>query len=93
MPVSPDGVGKNCPGTSAGCLNGNTGIPTLAEAWERCGEVADCGYIMKYVNGMFYLRRSSDPDRVDMEGFTYDCNSNTRNPNFSTVCGLTKYLT
>merc|ERR1719499_2941417 len=28
---------------------------------------------------MFYLRRSSDPDRVDMQGFTYDCNSNTLN--------------
>ena len=63
--------GKNC--QSNICLNSNTGYDTFVQAWTRCGEVAECGFIMRYDDGKYYLRRTSDPDRTDMQGISYSC--------------------
>jgi len=67
--------GKHCPPENgiAGCLNGNKGYTSLAAAWEACGKVTGCGFIMRYSNGNFYLRRLSDPDGAGagLWGYTY----------------------
>ena len=58
-PVSNDfkSGGFSCP---HGCLNGNIGYSDFASAWKNCEQINGCGKIMKYTDGNFYLRRSSD---------------------------------
>lgn len=56
---------KGCPvhDSTASCLANNTEYRTFAEAWAECGARAECGVVMRWTNGLFYLRRLSDPDR------------------------------
>jgi len=80
--------GKNCPSNAASCINGNVGYRTLAEAWERCGKVPGCGFVMRYVNGYFYLRRLSDPYVAfgGIWGYTYKkCTQPTPPPPVTTT--------
>ena len=56
--------GKNCPGGHNSCINNNQGISTVAQAWEQCGKVAQCAFVMRYVNNLYYLRRATDPNLV-----------------------------
>ena len=66
--------GKDCPrDVSANCLNSNTGYSTFLTAWTQCGQVAECEFIMKYHDGKYYLRRSSDPDVSGQQGIVYSC--------------------
>ena len=54
--------GLDCPGNiHANCINQNIGYSDLAAAWKRCGELPECGKIMKYTDGKYYLRRATDP--------------------------------
>jgi hypothetical protein len=76
----PDAVsytgGRSCP--SYGCLLLDVPFDTLAEAWDRCYYVAECGLVMKKA-GKFYLRRLSDPvDASDTVSqiYTYSCAPN-----------------
>lgn len=58
VPVSP---GKGCP-VGGSCLNDNTPYSTLEEAWAQCEQVSNCGNILMWTNGNYYLRRDTDPD-------------------------------
>ena len=42
------------------CLNNNKPYYSLVEAWKMCGKVEGCGFVMRYSNGKYYLRRLSD---------------------------------
>jgi len=55
---------KGCKGgIPSGCISGNKGYTTFAEAWEACGIVAECGEVMRWTEeGRYYLRRLDDPD-------------------------------
>ena len=69
-PDTPDvSYGKHC--GSGGCINGNIGYSTLYEAWTKCGQVAECGFIMLYSNEKYYLRRASDPNGQGFVGYVY----------------------
>ena len=63
--------GKSCP--DAGCFHDNVYYPSLAEAWEHCGMVPGCGFVMRHHTGNFYLRRLTDPDvfATDIWGYYY----------------------
>jgi len=52
--------GKGCPPVGT-CLNGNTPYSTLEEAWAQCEQVSECGNILHWTNGNYYLRRDTDP--------------------------------
>merc|ERR1719330_1126365 len=56
---------KGCPkeNDETSCVANDAHYRTLAEAWDACSRIAECGIVMKYTNGFFYLRRTSDPDR------------------------------
>ena len=59
-PDTPDVLdGKSC--GSNGCINGNKGYSTLLQAWGRCAKVPHCGFVMRWNDDRYYLRRSSDP--------------------------------
>ena len=64
--------GKNC--GSNYCINGNRAYPALLEAWTICGHVPDCGFIMRYSDQRYYLRRTSDPDLQGQDGYAYPAN-------------------
>ena len=65
--------GKRCPGDPPNCLNNNQGYGTFAEAWGKCGKVAECSFIMRYKDNNYYLRRSTDPnyEMTGVWGYTY----------------------
>jgi len=68
---------KGCPadGDSSSCVANDEHFQTLVEAWEACGRITECGIIMKYTDGYYYLRRRSDPD-MDIAGshsMLYNC--------------------
>jgi hypothetical protein len=68
--------GRDCPNNDdKRCLNNNTCYRRLSNAWDQCGKVQGCGYIMKYY-GCLHLRRASDPvnnkDRM-MKQIRYSC--------------------
>jgi len=42
------------------CINGNQGISGLTAAWSKCGDMPECTRIMRYTNGLFYLRKAND---------------------------------
>lgn len=44
-----------------GCINKGRAFRTFSEAWNACGRVQSCGVILKWRNGKYYLRRSTDP--------------------------------
>ena len=56
------------------CINNNIGIPDLATAWAKCGEVVECTRIMKRQDGQFYLRKLDD---------AYDPNANLQYVDFT----------
>lgn len=66
--------GKNC-AKGADCINDingtDVGYYSVADAWERCGSMEECGGIAHRSNGKFYLRRSDDPDRENKHGEWY----------------------
>eukprot|EP00930_Biecheleria_cincta_P056229 TRINITY_DN42390_c0_g1_i1.p1 TRINITY_DN42390_c0_g1~~TRINITY_DN42390_c0_g1_i1.p1 ORF type:complete len:485 (-),score=56.21 TRINITY_DN42390_c0_g1_i1:172-1626(-) len=52
----------SCPGRGlSGCLNGNKAYSSFSQAWSACGIVEGCGVVMKWRNGKYFLRRSTDP--------------------------------
>merc|ERR1719189_3454607 len=55
---------KGCPvdGDSSSCVANDEHFHTLGEAWEACGRNTECGIIMQFTDGYYYLRRRSDPD-------------------------------
>ena len=55
------GIGYGCHRGAQNCLNGNTPIDSLQEAWNRCGEVSGCTRIMKFTDNKFYLKEANDP--------------------------------
>mmetsp|Transcript_64537 Transcript_64537/g.123163 ORF Transcript_64537/g.123163 Transcript_64537/m.123163 type:complete len:253 (-) Transcript_64537:127-885(-) len=72
--------GKRCPdelfGSSGStCLNGNKAYTSMDIAWEACGKVHACGIIMQDADGLWYLRRFSDPDIMvkGVQMFAYTC--------------------
>mmetsp|Transcript_773 Transcript_773/g.1541 ORF Transcript_773/g.1541 Transcript_773/m.1541 type:complete len:254 (-) Transcript_773:82-843(-) len=73
--------GKDCPKRShhdtegSTCLNGNKPYSTMAQAWEDCGKIKECGAVMQNVDYHWYLRRHSDPD-TKLKGqvlYAYNC--------------------
>merc|ERR1719265_1949543 len=73
-------IGKGCPDSPEAsvtrCLDSNYGYRMIEDAWERCGKTEQCGAVMQSTDGLFYLRRTSDPDLELKEGvkmFTYTC--------------------
>mmetsp|Transcript_105896 Transcript_105896/g.192658 ORF Transcript_105896/g.192658 Transcript_105896/m.192658 type:complete len:430 (+) Transcript_105896:57-1346(+) len=68
--------GDNPESWSDSCLDGNRGFYSLWDAWEKCGITEGCGAVMDYGNGLFYLRRESDPDDPTVSTakvFVYAC--------------------
>ena len=64
-----ESLGKDClPEAQGGCINGNIGYPNLQAAWDKCAEVAECGFVMKYWNAKYYLRRANDPNAKKSNG-------------------------
>lgn len=64
------------------CLNDNSGYRMLEDAWEHCGNTAECGVVMEDTDGLYYLRRSSDPDLDEPSGvkmFVYNCKATVEN--------------
>jgi len=64
-----DAYRKDCPNRRRNanrCLNGNRAYDSFSEAWAACATVAQCAYVMKYTNQKYYLRRETDPDRLDI---------------------------
>lgn len=56
---------KGCPNNNTDlttCVAHNQNFATFAQAWAACGELTECGLVMRFTNGRFYLRRLSDPD-------------------------------
>jgi len=49
------------------CLLGNRDYAVFADAWAACGRVPECGAIMRWTSGNYYLRRRGDP-HVPMAG-------------------------
>lgn len=45
----------------SGCIHQNKGYREFSQAWYACGNVDGCDVVMKWTNGKYYLRRSSDP--------------------------------
>jgi len=71
-------TGKDCPGVDASsCVNDNVPFLHFADAWEECGRIAECGFIMRHPNRGFYLRRATDPTakggRESWPGVNYGC--------------------
>jgi hypothetical protein len=91
--ATPDGPGKNCPDNAddSTCINGNKGYSSLKEAWDDCGQVDECGAVMLFKNGQYYLRRASDPDRPAGDGtqcFAYTCSSGKARTGVSRTAAL-----
>jgi len=66
---------KRCASGPTGCIMNNKRYLTFKEAWEACGLLLECGFVMKWELG-YYLRRSSDPDSSDWTGggsMRYSC--------------------
>jgi len=75
--------GKDCPENDdpSSCLAENRLHSSFAEAWQACSTTSDCGFIMKYSDGKYYLRRASDPDRnLPSAGMMYTCQVLTPEP-------------
>lgn len=54
---------KGCPTDSmSSCVANNKNYATFADAWAACGAIPECGVIMRWTDGGYFLRRSSDPD-------------------------------
>ena len=58
-----------------GCINRNKGYLDFEIAWEECGKIGQCGKIMKYSDGKFYLRRLDDEYKLNsnLEYVDYFC--------------------
>ena len=67
---------KNCKNRGS-CLNGNKGYTRFGEAWSVCKVTTDCAFIMKFTNGKYYLRRSSDTDDpgIPNSGMAFTCSA------------------
>jgi hypothetical protein len=65
--------GTGCPDRSLEkCLNKNQMYSSLTEAWDACGQVDECGKILKYEEKQYYLRRSTDPVVGTGQTLAYD---------------------
>lgn len=75
-PTSPAfaGHGQACGGS---CINTNLQYGEFAEAWTACGIVPECGAIMKWTDGSYYLRRLSDPPLRGGQSMIYSCGATT----------------
>lgn len=67
-------------GDASSCLANNEHYYTLEEAWEACGRQPECGFIMRWTTGEFYLRRSTDPDMpvAGAKSMLYTCRQTDR---------------
>ena len=71
-PDQPDVLyGRDCPNTASSCINGNASYSNISEAWNKCRQVQDCGFIMRYSDQNYYLRRMSDPIANGFEGYVF----------------------
>ena len=57
-------------------IDGNTGYTDIATAWEQCGNIAECAFVMKHCNDKYYLRHANDMVHTPnpgcrVEGYTY----------------------
>lgn len=57
--------GKMC---QPNCINGNKAYSTLKVAWDACKDIPECGFVMAWNDGKFYLRRSSDQNVESIPG-------------------------
>jgi len=64
------------------CIDGNAHYSTLLEAWHACGQHPECGVVTKWTDGMFYLRRHSDPDQpvAGARSILYTCATTSNRP-------------
>jgi len=70
--------GKKCgPRTTRGppkCINGNKAYNNVEDAWKGCAKEPECDFIMKQKrDSKYYLRRGTDPDIEDGEGYEKKC--------------------
>lgn len=67
-------------GDTSSCVAGNAHYSSLGGAWEACGKFQECSYIMRYTNGLYYLRRSGDRDEPIAGAATmpYRCETEVR---------------
>lgn len=49
-------------GYNSNCVASNSHFFTLGHAWKACGEYTACSIVMRWTDGMYYLRSSSDDD-------------------------------
>lgn len=47
--------------TNDDCLRENRPLDSWGEAWEECGNMRECGAIVRWHTGKYYLRRADDP--------------------------------
>ena len=52
--------GKDCWTNVDGCINSDTPYTDLTEAWEQCGKISGCGFVMRLWDTKYYLRRLTD---------------------------------
>lgn len=71
---------KHLPGentTISTCVEKNRHFTQLENAWEKCGLLEDCGAVMQWSDGMYYLRRTTDPDSLSFVAgvklWNYEC--------------------
>ena len=57
--------GKVC---QPNCINGNKAYLNIKFAWDACEDIPECGFVMLWNDGKFYLRRSSDQDVESTRG-------------------------
>jgi len=63
-----DQLQMGCPSDRTdSCVAGNRDYAVFSDAWAACGRVPECGAIMKWTSGNYYLRRADDP-KVDIPG-------------------------
>jgi len=64
------------------CVAGNRDYLNFTDAWKACGRVPECGAIMRWTSGNYYLRRRDDPV-VDIPGawsMFYTCGGSGETP-------------
>ena len=68
--------GKDCSSNVDGCINSDTPYTDLTEAWDQCGKISGCGFVMRSWedyswNNKYYLRRLSDTTRKSVGVWGY----------------------
>lgn len=73
----PEDLSEQQHDTFSTCIEQNRHFTTFHNAWEKCGLTPDCGAVMLWTDGLFYLRRATDPDSLNPIGsvklYRYEC--------------------